>query len=750
MVQPVALLRAAEVRALIARTWLGDVQEASALGEVSLRPHQLSAIARLRSALLEMGGALLADEAGLGKTYVAAALAREALRPVIVAPAALRPMWTQALRQAGASAELLSYEGLSRQRTSADADSPRYDLVILDEAHHARNPATRRYRRIAELTVDSRVLLLSATPIHNSGKDLRVLLALFLGERAMYLDAEAVARCIVRREHDDVRGSTTLPALGAPQWMIVGDQEDVLRALLALPPPVPPRDAGEGGLLLAWQLVRQWASTQGALLNAIRRRLARGAALIAALEAGLYPSRQELQAWCWDGESVQLAFTELLVSATSPQESMLAAVRNHQRELRSLTDRLTPASNLDHERARLLRAIRAEHPYEKIVVFSQFADSVAALYKVLRSDAGVAALTGSGGIVAGGSLTRREVLERFAPISTGAPPPSAAEQIDFLLTTDLLSEGVNLQDASVVVHLDLPWTAARLEQRVGRSRRIGARHTRTAVYALSPPASAEVWMETIRRLQEKLKAAGVDIGGTNGLLIAPTRPETPPQRSTERLRTLFAQWETQARRSEPGSEHSGPRQSDAGNSGGHIATAMVSARRDGVLALVRVAGRLQIVGGFDVLTQDRNDLAEIAEAAIGMDSPLNAERVESERRRIADWIARTQGTSAAGISASVRRSFRQTAIRRATAALDRAPHHLRPFMAPLSARAKQIAVASYGVGTERVLGELVTASLPDVSWLQAICAFGDSHPSHENVARAHDSPEFIALLILQS
>ena len=45
-----------------------------------------------------------------------------------------------------------------------------------------------------------------------------------------------------------------------------------------------------------------------------------------------------------------------------------------------------------------------------------------------------------------------------------------------LLTTDLASEGVNLQDASVVVHLDLPWTAARLEQRVGRVARLASAH----------------------------------------------------------------------------------------------------------------------------------------------------------------------------------------------------------------------------------------------------------------------------------
>ena len=750
MVEPLAILPAAQVRARIARAWLGDIEEVCVLGEISLRPHQISAVGRLRSALSEMGGALLADEAGLGKTYVATALAREALRPLVVAPAALIPMWSAALRRSGTRAELASYEALSR-RSTVHANPPTFDLVILDEAHHARNPSTRRYHRIAELTVSARVLLLSATPIHNSRDDLRALLALFLGESALQLDAETVARCIVRREQDDVRDAISLPSLEAPQWLAVGDQEEVLHALLALPPPVPPRDAGDGGFLLAWSLVRQWASTHGALLCAVRRRIARAGALIAALEAGRYPSRQELQSWCWDGESVQLAFTELLVFATSRDDSLLAAVRNYERELRSLTRSLAVVSNLDLERARLLRAIRAQHSGEKIIAFSQFADSVTALFKCLRTDAGVAALTSRGGTVAGGPLTRRELLERFAPSSAGAPQPGVAERIDFLLTTDLLSEGVNLQDASVVVHLDLPWTPARMEQRVGRSRRIGARHTRTAVYALSPPASAEAWMKIIRRLHEKLLAAGADVGGVKSLLATPIGSARLTQsRATERLRALFGEWRREVENRDP---HMGePEESERPTqlAKGHVAIAVVRACRDGVVALIRLGGCHHIVGGFDgLLTEDRNTLAEVVRAAECVDTECEAERIESERARIEHWMARLRGSRAVDVGHTVPGSFRRSAIRRASTTLERVPHHQRPAMAPLSARAKQIASARYGIGAEQILARLTASPIPDEDWLRAMCAFGDEYGLREEVAGANDNAELVAMLILQ-
>lgn len=110
---------AGEVRDAIARCVLiaddPPPDEASArLGPIRLRAHQVDAVTRVRQLLAESGGALLADEVGLGKTYVALAFVREAVRPVVVAPAALLPMWEAALEQVRSTATLLSFERLSR------------------------------------------------------------------------------------------------------------------------------------------------------------------------------------------------------------------------------------------------------------------------------------------------------------------------------------------------------------------------------------------------------------------------------------------------------------------------------------------------------------------------------------------------------------------------------------------------------------------------------------------------------------
>ena len=162
------------VRAALARRWLtphregepGPFSSGSAaaqsadadvrLGAVVLRPHQVDAVRQLRAAVDEGGGALLADAVGLGKTFVALALARAACRPLVIAPVGLRSMWEEAARRTEVVVQFRSTESLGQSTVPPRGPQP-WDLVIVDEAHHFRNPATRRYRFLARLTAGCRV-----------------------------------------------------------------------------------------------------------------------------------------------------------------------------------------------------------------------------------------------------------------------------------------------------------------------------------------------------------------------------------------------------------------------------------------------------------------------------------------------------------------------------------------------------------------------------------------------------------------
>jgi len=87
----------------MAEAYLAAPAITAELGGIRLAPHQVDAASRLLALLGEWGGAVLADATGLGKTFVAIAVARVMGPALVIAPAALRNMWKESLTRAGRS-----------------------------------------------------------------------------------------------------------------------------------------------------------------------------------------------------------------------------------------------------------------------------------------------------------------------------------------------------------------------------------------------------------------------------------------------------------------------------------------------------------------------------------------------------------------------------------------------------------------------------------------------------------------------
>jgi hypothetical protein len=716
-----------------------------------LRPHQQSAVGRAEAALEEFGGVLIGDDVGMGKTFVATAIARRYAHSLIVAPAALASMWRDALVTTKTPADFLSFERLSRA-CSIDRLHAGHDLIVVDEAHHVRNRATRRHQRLAMLARDAQVVLLTATPIHNRRAELLSLLSLFLGSRAQALTERELARCVVRREQDMIANDIGIPTILPTVHRQISDDPKIVQELMNLPPPLPARNGGLAGALIGRGLVHQWASSEAALHEAIRRRIARAVALSASLETGNYPTARELETWTYGEGTVQLGFAELLSSPTEDAASLLACVRSHSSALEDFRAHHGAARNLDAERAHILTEIREMHPGARIVAFAQYAETVTMLSTRLATTAGVAMLTARGGVVAGGKLTRDETLARFAPNALRVEPPGRAERIDLLLATDLLSEGVNLQDAEVVVHLDVPWTSARMEQRVGRIARMGSVHPRVHVYLICPPASAAALLGSELLVQKKWSAAKHAIGSTARAPFADARYNEIPvsvidsvPEKTERLRGILENW----RRSEPMVERlDGAESLDA-----HVAS--VQATNAGFVAALSVDNRPLLVSSLSSRVSTDLD-CQIAACLSCENAELETDPEDYQEvlDQIRVWFHHDRAAESAGVGGSRPRA-RKRLLSRIDTAIECSPPHVRILRSQDAARARSIATGEQGAALEAELDLLAHSLLPDDQLLAAVAALDckrrEEHRSHPARLTIHavlllrETPEYEAV-----
>ncbi len=713
---------AAVVRARIARTLLPSPNECAArLGNVTLQRHQRLGVLRLRDVIKRHGGALLADEVGLGKTYTALGVARHFKHSDIVAPAALRAMWHEAASRAEVPVDFVSSESLSHSRL----DESEADLVIVDEAHWFRNRATNRYRCLARRYRNATFLLLSATPLHNRPADLESLFALFLGERGNRLTPHDIASLTVRRGRVDVASETSPPRVMPTEWQRVRCDARLVSALQAVEPPIPVRHGDVAMALLRLTLLHRLSSSHAALRATLKRLLSRALALLDAANAGRDPTASELRAWLIADDAIQLAFPELVVQASHEDEAISrAAIERHIASVRAAIAALDAAPNQDDQRTIFLRQLmRRRFPNARIVAFSQYDSTVTALARGLRRQAGVAVLSARGGRIASGRISRREVLQQFDAAHADSHV-SDAMRIRILLTTDLLSEGVNLHNAHVVVHLDLPWTAARLEQRVGRLSRIGSPHECVHVFGFAPPQPLEQAQRTVARLRGKWRA-GRRRFGESALLVEEAvvgsrgiEGDASHTQAAEELQRLFASW-------------LGSSLSDSPTPGTKPVVAHAACPdlvHPVALALFRTpSGPLLVAidGANEVSTHPRVVLRVARRLSHGDDAALGRDATAKIMQRVGRYLARRRGENVARSSAAGAASAALHA--RIARMIARLPRTKRPEAVRLAAALRASVKGARTVGDHALLTEIAARLLAmetanPIRWLQIACA----------------------------
>ena len=190
---------------------------------------------------------------------------------------------------------------------------------------------------------------------------------------------------------------------------------------------------------------------------------------------------------------------------------------------------------------------------EKVLVFSYYKDTARYLYQNLVEDEAFLEDAGNPNIARlDGDIPpdrRVKTVARFAPKANEREEFSGSdEEIQVLVSTDVLSEGQNLQDCGFLINYDLHWNPTRMIQRAGRIDRIGSDFDKLWVYNVFPEEGLERLLGLVESLSTKISTidkAGMLESSVLGELVHPKNFNTL-QRIADEDESVFEEQERQA------------------------------------------------------------------------------------------------------------------------------------------------------------------------------------------------------------
>ncbi len=484
-----------------------------------LHRHQLDAYTRTLSALRVYGGALLCDSVGLGKTYVALGVAKEFRDVLVAVPASIVHQWQLAARAVGVAPTIVSHEVFSR----GTSPTPKFDLVVVDEAHRFRNPHTIRYQTLSQVVANAHVLLVTATPVVNNPNDLLHLLRLFLPDHGLAIHGISSLEAALREkpqkpllkyisplmtarsaEAAGISGSAIPISKDAPVEAFAPLEDtqlpNVVGAIDGLE--FPAFNSQEARQLLRLHLFYRLHSSVHALLSTVRRHRTYIHHALDAARCGSAMSRRDVRS-VFDMDDQQLDITLLLAEnghARLDVTRLEIELGRINRLIKILSGNVLSCSPKLECLVRYLETRQSR----KTVVFVNAVPTANLIARRLKWSKLILVASGQARI-SSGRVPLIDAIQLFAPEANHMAPLPKRLFTNVLVTTDVLSEGVNLQDADAVVHYDLPWTSLRLQQRLGRISRMGTHFNEVTVHWFIPPPAIEKRLGLCHRIATKLQ-----------------------------------------------------------------------------------------------------------------------------------------------------------------------------------------------------------------------------------------------------
>ena len=207
-------------------------------------------------------------------------------------------------------------------------------------------------------------------------------------------------------------------------------------------------------------------------------------------------------------------------------------------ELQDEIGKVTADKKLEAVRDVILNENALDTESRKVLIFTEYVTTAKYLLRELRAifpDSKVECITGDTK-----SDTRSRYIERFAPAANLLDDQVSEEmdEIDILISTEVLAEGQNLQDCNYVINYDLPWNPMRIVQRIGRIDRLGSKHNVIHSRACYPDKELDGILKLMGKLLNKINVVNTVIGLGEELLGETPNPRHYNGHLRERLKVL--------------------------------------------------------------------------------------------------------------------------------------------------------------------------------------------------------------------
>jgi SNF2 family DNA or RNA helicase len=500
------------------------------IGKIDPLPHQIEAFVKMMAMLRPSSGIsgrirmLLADDVGLGKTVMFGLVMKELLlrnrikRVLVICPSGLQIQWREELKEkfneeftiikgpiegnpyAENDQVIISVDiGRNKEKTNLLL-STSWDLVIFDEAHKLKlgNIRYGLAEKISKKT--DHLILASAAPHDGKVENFLGLVKLIdqemenirdSGDLRQYLEPLMIRRL---KEHIvNFRGKKIFPERSKPSTLQVeyspeelefyNGVEDYVRTYYQKA-----ESGGFSAVVLALYILhrRVSSSIMAGVISLKKRRLnllrpyteiteKSEADYICYLDEGDEQKREEAE--------------EEIISATAAltQEELRIECEALDRLIEQGKTLLNNTQDSKFQQLKILvNTIRTEHPKDKIIIFTEFTDTLRFLENELLKD----------------NFFTTKITGGLSPEEKKQSSLIFEKRADILLGTEAAGEGLNLQFANIVINYELPWNPNRLEQRIGRVYRYGQKKE---VYIYNFKTAFPIDDAVLQRILEKME-----------------------------------------------------------------------------------------------------------------------------------------------------------------------------------------------------------------------------------------------------